>query len=154
MSRRTRPLTAAIALATALLLAPALTGCGAIEGIIEQATGGEVNVSIGSLPEGWPAEVPVIDGEIIGGGTANAEDGTPGWNATIKVEDETAYDDIKAQLEGAGFTTAEAGELDGGESITSGAFTNENYGVFVAVTGADGNFVANYTVVEGGTASE
>ena len=28
---------------------------------IEQATGGEVNVSIGNLPDGWPAEVPVIE---------------------------------------------------------------------------------------------
>ena len=147
---RTRPLTAAIALATALVLAPALTGCGAIEGIIEQATGGEVNVSIGSLPDGWPAEVPVIDGDIIGGGTANSDDGTPGWNATIKVDDESVFDDIAAQLTDAGFEKIDAGELDGGDTVTSGAFKNDTYGVFVAVTGADGSFVANYTVVEGG----
>ena len=151
---RTRPLTAAIALATALVLAPALTGCGAIEGIIEQATGGEVNVSIGSLPDGWPAEVPVIDGDIIGGGTANSDDGTPGWNATIKVDDESVFDDIAAQLTDAGFEKIDAGELDGGDTVTSGAFKNDTYGVFVAVTGADGSFVANYTVVEGDPVTE
>lgn len=146
---RTRTLSTAIALAAAIVLAPALTGCGMLEGIIEQATGGEVNVSIGSLPDGWPAEVPVIDGEIIGGGTANTDDGAPGWNVTIKV-DETAFGDIKSQLEAAGFVPIEAGELDGAEEITSGAFKNANYGVLVAVTGAEGNFVANYTVIEGG----
>ncbi len=146
---RTRPLTTVIALATAIVLAPALTGCGGLEGIIEQATGGEVNVSIGSLPDGWPAEVPVIDGEIIGGGTANTDDGTPGWNVTIKVDDEGAFDDIASQLTDAGFEPVDAGELDGGDNLTSGLFKNDTYGVIVAVTGADGNFVANYTVVEG-----
>lgn len=150
---KTRPLTAAIALATTLVLAPALTGCSGLEGLIEQATGGEVNVSIGSLPDGWPAEVPVIDGEIIAGGTANAEDGTPGWNVTIKVDDKTAFDDIASQLGAAGFEPVEAGEFDGGENIASGMFKNENYGVIVAVTGAEGNFVANYTVVEGDPAA-
>jgi len=151
---RTRPLTAAIALATALVLAPALTGCGALEGLIEQATGGEVNVSIGSLPDGWPAEVPVVDGEIIGGGTANSDDGTPGWNVTIKVDDESAFEGIATQLGDAGFEKVDAGELDGGENLTSGMFKNDTYGVIVAVTGADGNFVANYTVVEGDPTAE
>lgn len=151
---RTRTLSTVIALATALVLAPALTGCGALEGIIEQATGGEVNVSIGSLPDGWPAEVPVIDGEIIGGGTADTDDGTPGWNVTIKVDDESAFDDIAAQLGEAGFESLDAGDLDGGENLTSGMFKNDTYGVIVAVTGADGNFVANYTVVEGDPAAE
>ena len=150
MTTRTRSLPTILAVATALVLAPTLTGCGGIEGLIEQATGGEVNVSIGSLPDGWPDEIPVIDGEIIGGGTAADDDGNPGWNVTITVENEAAFADIKAQLEDAGFVAAEAGELDGGDTITSGAFANDNYGVFVAVTGSDGNFVANYTVVEGG----
>lgn len=150
MASRTRPLTAAIALATALVLSPVLTGCGALEGIIEQATGGEVNVSIGSLPDGWPAEVPVIDGEIIGGGTANTDDGAPGWNVTIKVESEAAYDEIKAQLEAAGFEDLQTGDVDGSEQVASGGFKNDNYGVLVAVTGAEGNYVANYTVIEGG----
>ena len=150
MASRTRPLTAAIALTAALVLAPALTGCGALEGIIEQATGGEVNISIGSLPDGWPAEVPVIDGEIIGGGTADTEDGTPGWNVTIKVESEDSFAEIASQLEGAGFESIEASEIDGGDKITSGAYKNDNYGVLVAVTGAEGNFVANYTVIDGG----
>jgi hypothetical protein len=142
-------MTTAIAIASALVFTPLLAGCGALEGIIEQATGGEVNVSIGKLPDGWPGEVPVIDGDIIGGGTGKADDGSPVWNVTIKVESESAFDSISSQLEGAGFAAVDAGELDGGDAITSGAFKNDTYGVFVAVTGTDGNFVANYTVAEG-----
>ncbi len=149
MNTHARRLTTAIALASALVLAPVLTGCAALEGIVEQATGGQVNVSTGSLPDGWPADVPVIDGQILFGGTTKADDGTPIWNVTIKVESETAFDSIATQLEGAGFASVDAGELDGGDTITSGAFKNDVYGVLVAVTGTDGNFVANYTVAEG-----
>jgi hypothetical protein len=75
MPRRRLP--AAIALATALMLAPALSGCGAIEGLIEQASGGELDVSMGSLPSGWPDEVPVIDGDILIGGTTTGSDDAP-----------------------------------------------------------------------------
>jgi hypothetical protein len=146
---RTRPLAAVIALATALAIAPALTGCSALEGIINEATGGEVNVSIGRLPDGWPAEVPVIEGDILGGGAANSDDGTPGWNVTITVDDESAFDAIASQLTDAGFEPVDAGQLDGGDNLTSGMFKNDSYGVIVAVTGAEGNYVANYTVVEG-----
>ena len=85
-----------LAIASALVLAPMLTGCGALEGIIEQATGGEVDVSMGSLPEGWPADVPVADGEIIVGGKTTDEAGAPVYNATIKVESESVFDEIEA----------------------------------------------------------
>lgn len=149
MNTRTRRISTALAIASALVIGPMLSGCGALEGIIEQVTGGEVDVSIGQLPEGWPTEVPVIDGQIIGGGTTEADDGTPIWNVTVTVEGEEAFADIQTQLEGAGFEAVDAGELDGGDSITSGAFKNDTYGVFVAVSGSDGNFIANYTVAEG-----
>lgn len=140
---------AALAIAGVLVFAPLLSGCAALEGIIEQATGGEVNVAIGHLPDGWPSEVPVIDGEILGGGVAEGDDGKPIWNTTIKVESEAAFTDIQTQLEGAGFEHVDAGELDGGDTITSGVFKSDSYGVIVAVSGTDGNFVANYTVAEG-----
>lgn len=144
----------ALALAAAILVAPALTGCtGLIEGVIEQATDGQVDVSFGSLPDGWPEEVPVIDGEIIAGGGADDDSGNPGWNVTVTV-DEGAFDEIKAQLEGAGFTQVDAPDLDSSDTVSSGAFSNDSYGVLVAVTGGEGNFVANYTVVTGGVSTE
>ena len=152
MKFRTR--SAIIALAGALILAPALTGCGMLEGIIEQASDGQIDVSMGSLPDGWPEEVPVIDGEILVGGSADTDDGTPGWNVTIKVDSESAYEEIAAQLIDAGFEDLQTGDVDGGTEITSGGFKNDNYGVLVAVTGAEGNYVANYTVIEGDPTAE
>jgi len=134
----------AVALAVAVFALPTLAGCGSIEGLIEQATGGEVNVSIGSLPDGWPTEVPVIDGEIIGGGVVENSEGQPVFNVTVKVA-EGAFAEIQSQLAGAGFEQ----ELDGGDTITSGAFSNGTWGVLVAVSGSDDAFVANYTVTEG-----
>lgn len=138
-----------LAIASALVLAPMLTGCGALEGIIEQATGGEVDVSMGSLPEGWPADVPVTDGDVVVGGKTTDDNGAPIFNATIKVESDSVFADIEAQLIGAGFEKLEAGDVDGGDSINTGFFKNDTYGVIVAVTGTEGQFVANYTVVEG-----
>lgn len=138
-----------IAIASVLVFAPMLSGCGAIEGIIEQASGGEVDVSMGSLPEGWPTEVPVTDGDIIVGGKTTDEGGAPVYNATIKVASDSVFADIEAQLLGAGFEKVEAGDVDGGDSISTGFFKNATYGVVVAVTGTEGQFVANYTVVEG-----
>jgi len=149
MKKSARGVWAAIAIASALVLAPTLTGCGAVEGIIEQATGGEVDVSMGSLPAGWPADVPVADGDIIVGGKTTDEAGAPVYNATIKVKSESVFDEIEAQLIGAGFEKVEAGDVDGGDSISTGFFKNATYGVIVAVTGTEGQFVANYTVVEG-----
>lgn len=149
MKKSARGVWAAIAIASALVLAPTLTGCGAVEGIIEQATGGEVDVSMGSLPAGWPSDVPVADGDIIVGGKTTDEAGAPVYNATIKVKSESVFDEIEAQLIGAGFEKVEAGDVDGGDSISTGFFKNATYGVIVAVTGTEGQFVANYTVVEG-----
>ena len=139
----------ALALAAAILIAPALTGCtGMLEGIIEQATDGQVNVSIGSLPDGWPAEIPVIDGDIIGGGAAPDDSGNTGWNVTITAK-EDSFATIQSQLEGAGFTRVETPDVDGTDALASGMFSNGTYGVLVAVSGAEGSFVANYTVIEG-----
>lgn len=149
MKKSPRRALTGLAIASALVLAPMLSGCSVLEGLIEQATGGEVDVSMGSLPDSWPAEVPVIDGDIIVGGTAEGDEGQPIWNVTVKVESEAVFDEIAAQLEGAGFESIDVGELDGGDSITSGAFKNDTYGVFVAVTGTEGNFLANYTVALG-----
>ena len=139
----------ALALAAAILIAPALTGCtGMVEGFIEQATDGQVNVSIGSLPDGWPAEIPVIEGDIIGGGAAPDDSGNTGWNVTITAK-EDSFTEIKGQLEGAGFTQVETPDVDGTDALASGMFSNGTYGVLVAVSGAEGSFVANYTVIEG-----
>jgi hypothetical protein len=150
---RHRTLITPLGLAFALLVAPALSGCSVIEGLIEQASGGQVDVSAGHLPDGWPTDVPITDGDIIGGGVANDNDGKPVWNVTIRLTggqtNEQAFAAISAQLLSAGFATFDLGDLDGTADVTSGGFKNDTYGVFVAVAAKGPLAVANYTVVEG-----
>jgi hypothetical protein len=142
---RTR-ITAPIAIALALVMAPALTGCFAnpVESIIEGATGGQVDLGGTSLPDGYPTdEVPVIDGDILFGGSLGDGNGMV-YNVTVKVADASAIDTIKAQLEGVGFTTQLGGDTTGGATYIG---SSDAWGVLVVVSedGSNG-WVANYTV--------
>lgn len=139
---------APVAIALALLITPALSGCfsNPIEGIIEGVTGGDVDLGGTSLPSGYPtAEVPVIAGEILFGGSLGNDEGKI-FNVTVRVADATAIDQIKSQLEAAGFTSE--GEFVG-STADGGSFigTTDKWGVLVVVSkDGDNGFIANYTV--------
>lgn len=141
---RTR-LTLAIAV-TALAFAPSITACSVnpIESAIEQATGGNVDIGGTAVPDDFPAEVPLIDGEVLSAfGVGSAPE--KAWNVTVKVSDASALDAIKSQLEGAGFT-AEVGNTAIGE-LTGAMYTNANYGVLVVVAeDGNGGWTATYTL--------
>lgn len=141
-----KSITIVVALSLALAATPAITGCSAIKGVIEQQTGGSVDLGGKSVPKDFPtADVPLISGEVIYGAGIKSTDGQV-WNVTIKVGDVGAFDQIKGQLEGAGFTAAEGvggSTADGGV----GTFTSDKYGVAVVVSkDSDNGAVANYTV--------
>jgi hypothetical protein len=141
-----KSITAILALSLALTITPAIAGCSAIEGIIEQQTGGDVDLGGKSIPKDFPtADVPLTDGEVIYGAGIKGTDGQV-WNVTIKVADGSSFDSISSQLTAAGFT---AGEGVGGATADggTGTFQSDKYGVAVIVS-KDGNngFVANYTV--------
>ncbi|MCU1440214.1 MAG: hypothetical protein JWP85_1211 [Rhodoglobus sp.] len=142
-------LTVPLAILVALAVAPALSGCAGnpIESIIEGATGGDVDLGGAGLPEGYPTEeVPLIDGEIIFGAGIGAAEGHV-WNVTVKVSGADAIEQIKSQLEGAGFTANEAGIGGTTADAATALFESDKYGVLVAVTkDGDKGFVANYTV--------
>ena len=143
--------TVPLALVLALAITPALAGCfgNPIEQIVEGATGGDVSLPGKSVPDDFPkADVPLIDGEVVlGAGIGNADGKV--WNITIKVGGLDAADQIKSQLEGAGFTASQAGNggiTDQGATL---AYENGTYNVLVVVTkDADNGFVANYTVAQ------
>ena len=140
-----KKITASLAILLALAAAPALSGCAGIEGMVEQATGGDVSLPGNSVPDDFPADVPLIDGEVIMGAGIGTTDGKA-WNVTIKVTGLDAADDIKAQLEGAGFTAAPGATT--GESSAL-LYTNTTYSVAVVVTkDTNDGFLANYTVTE------
>ncbi|MCU1570862.1 MAG: hypothetical protein JWR33_1603 [Naasia sp.] len=135
----------ALALLVALALAPSLAACGGnpIESLIEKATGGNVDLGGGSVPKGFPSEVPLYDGEVVYG-IAVGDAAGKAFNVTVRVPDAQAGEDIRSQLEDAGF------ELLGGSDATAAggaAFASDSYGVVVVLT-EDGShgWVANYTV--------
>lgn len=144
--------TAPLAIALALVLTPALSGCfgNPVEGIIEGVTGGDVDLGGTSVPEGYPTtEVPLIAGDILFGAAIGNAEGKV-FNVTVKVQDASALDAIKAQLEGVGFTSEGAleGVTDQGGTYIA---TTDKWGVLVVVSqdGSNG-FVANYTVTSAG----
>lgn len=142
--------TVPLAILIALAVTPALSGCfgNPVEQIIEGATGGDVDLGGKSVPDGFPSEVPLAQGEVLFGASLGNDEGHV-WNVTIKVADAAAIDQIVAQLESAGFSTAAEGfggsTADGGTAIVE----NDRYGVLVVVSkDGENGFVANYTVTE------
>jgi hypothetical protein len=101
------------------------------------------------VPEDFPSEVPLIDGEVVSGfGVGKAPE--KAWNVTIKVPDASALEVIKAQMEGAGFTSDIDDAAIGG--ITGGMYSNGSYSVLIVVA-EDGNgaWAAAYTVTPAAT---
>lgn len=145
--------TAPIAIALALAITPALSGCfgNPIESIIEGATGGDVDLGGKSIPDGFPSEVPIVDGEIQFGGSI-AEGESKVFNVTVKVTGGSPVDGIKSALEGAGFTTETEFSGDPNEGGTL-IYSSDAWGVLVVV-GKDGSdWIVNYTVTSADSSS-
>lgn len=133
------------AILMSLLLAPMLTACGnPVEGILNQVTGGDVDLGGSTIPEDFPKEVPVVAGAVVFGAGIGNGDGKV-WNVTIQVSDGNALEGIAAQLTSAGFEPVGDGTVSG--DANAGTFAKEPYHVIVLVSDDDkGGFIANYTV--------
>ena len=132
-----------LAILIAVGLAPAVSGCGNVEGIVKNVTGGHVDIGGSKVPSDFPSAVPLYKGDVVFGASVGG-DNKKAWNVTIKVPDANAAADIEKQLTGAGFTGGFKGS-DG--DVHTGTFSSDTYGVVVVVTSAGKNgWVANYTV--------
>ena len=146
MSTMRRRIAIPLALVLAVSSVPMLTGCfgNPIQGAINAATGGKVNLGGGSIPADFPKAVPVYSGKIISAlGLGSGKKKI--WNVTVQIPGSDAGNSIKSDLEKAGFTVDESGTSDAGNSIIA---DNKTYGVLV-VTSKDtskGYWIANYTV--------
>lgn len=146
MSFHRRTFVAPTAIVLALSLMPMLTACGGnpIQGIIQGATGGQLDVGGTTVPADFPAEVPLVSGEVVAGVGLGSGDGKI-WNVSIKIPDASAIDGISAQLTEAGFE--KVGDTATSDDGSSSMFTKDPYGVLVIVAKDDKTgFVANYTV--------
>jgi hypothetical protein len=141
------PRAAAVVLGAVLLVAaPSLTGCAAIEGIIEQQTGGDVDLGGNTVPEDFPAAVPLAEGDVVNGSKITGGGGETVWNVLLNVSDPAAPDSIAAQLEGAGFSSAGTGGVtDSGGTLT---YTKDDLVVNVLLGKTDSGWTANYTVAQ------
>ena len=136
----------ALALGVVLIVGmPAIAGCAVIEGIIEQQTGGDVEIGGTSVPDDFPAEVPLIDGEVVNGSAFTGPGGERTWNVLLDVSDPAAPDSITAQLEAAGFVSTGVGGIT--ESGGTLVFAKLPFAVNVLLGKTDSGWTANYTVV-------
>lgn len=145
-----RRLSASIAVVLALGIAPVLSGCSGnpLENLVEQATGGQVDIGGRAMPDGFPAEVPVVSGDVLFG--ISAGDGEErGFNVTIATGAESPLDGIETQFADAGFEAqAQASNAGGAGSVI---FSDDDWNVVVVVAETDDGFTANYTVSPAGS---
>jgi hypothetical protein len=145
-----RRLSASIAIVLALGIAPALSGCfgNPLEGIVEQVTGGQVDLGGTEIPEGFPSEVPLVSGDVQFAIAVGEGEGR-GYNVTILVGPESPLDGVQSALTDAGFEIQLQGSGAGGEGTV--IFTGDTWvgGVIVAKSG-DG-YTVNYTVAPAGS---
>jgi hypothetical protein len=134
-----------VALAVVLLVGlPVLTGCAAIEGIIEQQTGGDLDLGGDTVPDDFPSEVPLAAGTVINGSAITAPGGEKVWNVLMEVTDADAPASIAAQLEAAGFVAPGVGGVtDTGGTLT---YARDDLVVNVVLAKVDSGWTANYTV--------
>lgn len=141
-----------LVLAASLLVAsPLLSGCSLINNFLPNGAGGGIPtgvVPMQSVPDDFPSDVPLVDGEVVLGLSLPGKNGDKAWNVTIKVADANAFDDITTQLTDAGFEYQELGSNDQG---SSGAFTKDPYTVLVVVSSDKDEWTANYTVTDAET---
>lgn len=83
------------------------------------------------IPDTWPSEVPIPDGEIVG-----ALDLGTGWAATVKVDDpKAAFDETAAALKSEGFEVLQETSSDAG---SLGVYENDKMQVQVSGALDDG----------------
>ncbi|EAR24566.1 hypothetical protein A20C1_13082 [marine actinobacterium PHSC20C1] len=144
-----RRLSAFIALVLALGITPALSGCfgNPIENLVEQATGGQVDLGGQEIPEGFPSEVPVVSGDVVFG--ISAGDGeSRGYNVTISAGAESPLDGIETQFADSGFESQV--QASGAEGAGTVIFSDDSWNVVVVVAKTDDGYTANYTVTPAG----
>jgi hypothetical protein len=150
---------ASILVVPAAAAALALAGCsvvdnavqGAVDGVQEQAEqladdavrdalGGAGISRDGELPPGFPAEVPVVDGEVLGGGSAP---NGGGWVAQYALADIAQFEEAADRLEEAGYasSTRNADETSG-----FGTFSDDAYTIVLTAASEPGEPTLTYVV--------
>ena len=135
----------------------AIEDAAASEGVDVDVDAGDGSVSIessdgtftsgmGSLPQGFPEDVPIVEGDILQGASSEGN-GTTGWVVTIAVDQapDQALDEASAALEGAGYTEGDASA--GMEGLSIAQYVGADWEIILSVVeDGQGGALLSYTV--------
>lgn len=126
-----------------------VAGCDAedtAERLVEGAGGGDVDIEVGDLPEGFPKDdVPLPEGDVVSGTTLGGGN-EQNWTVIFNVGNvEDVADDYRGKLEDAGY------QIDDTFSSET-APGQEGAGELVSFTGTSSDYLVN--VFGGGTGGE
>ena len=174
---RLRAVTVGVGVTTALLLGGCSSAAegiaeGAVERALEQELGESADVEVGedsftvdtedgsltagagSVPEDFPTDVPLVEGEVTFAQRLETADGL-GWTLLVTTSGDPAAvaEQIRGDLQSNGFTVDEASELAG--DAAGGAVLGEKADLtaFVLVSADSGETTATYTVNQQAAAS-
>lgn len=126
-----------LAVAGAVLAIGMLSGCSMAQDLVNQGidevTGGEGELSLGTVPDDFPAEVPLADGDVL----LSAKPTADSWAVTIRVADDAAAQAAADAVEAAGFAPL----VDG-----TTVYENDSYHVALSWTTVEGGVGVAYVV--------
>lgn len=159
-SALTRPLIIAVTLATTF----SLTGCfsspienfthSSVDDASEESTEAPTVTGVdGEIPDDFPSEVPLWS-EKVTSSTAIVDEEASGWTVVLQAGNpKTTRDEIRAQLEGAGFVQESWGSV--GLTTYTGTYVSGRYEVTVETHWSEGEEETSqvtYTVIDLSTA--
>jgi len=138
---------APVLIALALLAGPTLAGCSFIqnpvENVIEGVTGGEVDLPSTELPDDFPSDVPLYDGEIANTMALGDADAKV-YTVSIRVPGTETIDEIISEFEAEGYkSTVSSNSAEG----ATAAFESDAWSVVVVIVAeGDTGWIAQYAV--------
>ncbi|WP_294179422.1 hypothetical protein [uncultured Schumannella sp.] len=104
-----------------------------VEELIEGQTGVDIDVNGSgvSLPDSWPSELPLPDGELL---FSIAAGGT--YSAQFEVSDDSAFLNLGAQLQSAGYELVSEADFGG---LLSAGYENDTYFITLSYVPGEGD---------------
>lgn len=112
--------------------------------IIKNATGADVDLGGTSIPQDFPPQIPIAEGEIEYGGSAKV-DGNKMWTVRIKTNDASSFSKVQSKLLSSGF---EEGFVTEGET-QMGSYEGHGYSLILNLDKIDGAYGLTYVVSDG-----
>lgn len=116
--------------------------------VIEGITGGEMDIEFGEMPEGFPAEVPVVSDNVIQSTSMNSDDGS---GMMVVVSDPRSFSELTEQVRDDFSDWEEITRTDMGEIVNASYTLDDSLSVNVGVAkGSDGDdTTVSYMVILG-----